>query len=234
MELIIRISVLFVIVFLLLLDLVHSIRRKESNKIETNLDDNYYEQNVAKHDNNRDDVISEVINDQMTVTNDLENWSGTNLSPSSDKGNQVFVKPNEIRGRRHRDIQYTQTAPEDLNAQLKALSGEKPRDIKGSPKDMVSIYNALVNELEDKRQIKSRLDALEVEMNKMSDVTRHIDVNAITSSKAASCSCPDAINREELEVVKVHQRRMYLMMNAQEGRHRDMLDLVKAYRFVTR
>ena len=211
MELIIRISVLSVIVFLLLLDLVNAIRRKESNKIETNLDDNYYEQNVAKHDNNRDDVISEVINDQMTVTNDLENWSGT----SSDTGNQVFV--NDMRGRRHRDIQYTQTAPEDLKAQLNALSGEKPRYIKGSPKDMVSIYSALVNELEDKRQIKKRLDALEVEMNKMRDITRHIDVNATTSSKAAACSCPDAINREELEVVKVHLRRMYLMLNAQEG-----------------
>ena len=157
----------------------------------------------------------------MTVTNDLENLSGT----SSDTGNQVFVKPNEIRGRRHSD---TQTAPEELKAQLNELSREKPRDIKGSPKDMVSIYNALVNELEDKRQIKSRLDALEVEMNKMSDVTRHIDANAIT------CSCPNAINREEMEVVKVHQRRIYLMMNAQEGRHRDMLDLVKAYRLVTR
>ena len=83
---------------------------------------------------------------------------------------------------------------------------------------MVSIYNALVNELEDKEELKSRLDALEVEMDKMRDVTRHIDVNATTSRKAAACSCPDAINREELEVVQVHLRRMYLMLNAQEDR----------------
>ena len=224
MELILRISVLSVIVFLLLFDFVYPNNHKDSNGIVTKLDDNYIEQSVVKH--------SYADGTQMAVTDDLENWSDTNMPPSSGTDHQVFIKPNQKRGRRHRDQKYTKTTPEDLKAELKVLSRENPRDIKEQTKDMMSIYNALVNELEDKEQLKSRLDALEVEMNKMRDVTRHIDVNATTSSKAASCSCPDAINREELEVVKVHLRRMYLMLNAQEGRHRDMLDLVKAYRLV--
>ena len=153
------------------------------------------------------------------ITDNLDNWSDTNMPSSSDNDNQEFLKPNKKRGRQHRHINYIKTSPQNPKAEFKALSREDPRDIKESSEDMVSIYNALVNELEDKEELKRRLDALEVEMDKMRDVTRHIDLNASAFSKAAACSCPGAINREELEVVKVHLRRMYLMLNAQEDRH---------------
>ena len=220
------------IVFLLLFDVVHPNERKDSNGIVTKLNDGFMEKSIVKHWYKTDNVTSGVNDDGegAKITDNLDNWSDTNTPSSSDNDNQEFIKPNKKRGRQHRHINYIKTSPQNPKAEFKAR--EDPRDIKESSEDIVSIYNALVNELEDNEELKSRLDALEVEMDTMSDVTRHIDVNASASSKAAACSCPDAINREELEVVKVHLRRMYLMLNAQEDRHRDMLDLVKAYRLV--
>jgi rRNA processing protein Gar1 len=231
-------SALFTMVLLLLWDFTNPSKHKDTNDIWNNLviDDNHPIVNMGENSHtagSMDDVLGEVNEDYVsvktTISDDFDNWNDQEMASSPTADNQVFIKANEKRGRRHRELKYIKSVPQDLKAQLKALSRGSSRDFQGSPKDMVSIYNALANELEAKEQLMSRLDALELEMTKIQDVTRYNSVN-VTSAQGTGCNCSDSIKREELESVKVHLRRMYLMLNAQEERHRDMLDLVKAYR----
>ena len=110
-----RILTLSLIVFLLLFDLVHPNERKDSTGIVTKLNDGFMEKSIVKHWYNTDNVTSGVNDDGegAKITDDLDNWSDTNMPSSSDNDNQVFIKPNKKRGRQHRHINYIKTSPQN-------------------------------------------------------------------------------------------------------------------------